>query len=582
MAFIDKKDPVVLNIKITSKGRETLSRGHLHFKYFALGDSEIDYEFLRNSEDLPTSAVEIAPKFNIFNTNILRPADKNPDLLSFITRNVISADELFNEEQYNPLTTVPSISWEVENSVESIGFFTKNNNNFVFKTTPDFVKQPDMMVNLEEVMGGRTLNLYQGVNYSAIRDEPSVGDYLMVRWIGDKTDVDDTTSYEINADEPAPILFYKIVSITQGTSSENNNLEGVDEKKPGISLQDNNLEVVVDRDLPNLSEGNGRFAGAMVFRSDVNTFVEQQFSTDYASEALLSFLQNCQCDTIIFPFWKLSIIYTENIAGVSGDSKQYHQYKTNKYAGFVNYIQNQEATIKKLGVIHYSNVSPANVYAEQFLRDTPRLHLPTIMWHKSSTGKLGLTLKASGAPKIITGVETSLNTTYYDLTDLEGTVVGKVFNDLKLFVIEDQELLFAMSYKSNRSWTLPNFQVGVNDSISFICPECHENFGFTFTKQDVISTSPTSGRITITGVQNPSDVTAKMFITVLRLSNNTLIRNLEISGFPYQITGLPAGNYRVTVFDLGAPDCKKIETITINPYVEPKPYNNNGGSGVGE
>ncbi|MFN3270319.1 MAG: hypothetical protein ACK42G_07025, partial [Candidatus Kapaibacteriota bacterium] len=173
-----------------------------------------------------------------------------------------------------------------------------------------------------------------------------------------------------------------------------------------------------------------------------------------------------------------------------------------------------------------------------------------------------LTLKASGAPKTITGVETSLNTTYYDLTDIEGNVVGKVFNDLKLFVIEDQELLFAMSYKSNRSWTLPNFQVGVNDSISFICPECHENFGFTFTKQDVTSTSPTSGRITITGVQNPSDVSAKMFITVLRLSNNTLIRNLEIPGFPYQITGLPAGNYRVTVFDLGAPDCKKIETIT--------------------
>ena len=45
MAFIDKKDPVVLNIKLTSKGRELLSEGNLNFKYFAIGDSEIDYAF---------------------------------------------------------------------------------------------------------------------------------------------------------------------------------------------------------------------------------------------------------------------------------------------------------------------------------------------------------------------------------------------------------------------------------------------------------------------------------------------------------------------------------------------------------
>ena len=33
--------------------------------------------------------------------------------------------------------------------------------------------------------------------------------------------------------------------------------------------------------------------------------------------------------------------------------------------------------------------------------------------------------------------------------------VGKVFPDLKMAVIHDEELVAAMSYKSNRSWTLP-------------------------------------------------------------------------------------------------------------------------------
>ena len=45
MAFIEKKDPTVLNIMLTSCGRELLSTGNLTFDYYALGDSEVDYRF---------------------------------------------------------------------------------------------------------------------------------------------------------------------------------------------------------------------------------------------------------------------------------------------------------------------------------------------------------------------------------------------------------------------------------------------------------------------------------------------------------------------------------------------------------
>ena len=79
------------------------------------------------------------------------------------------------------------------------------------------------------------------------------------------------------------------------------------------------------------------------------------------------------------------------------------------------------------------------------------------MWHKSNSDTLGVTLIASGDSKLLTGTTKSLDVVYYDLCDINGFVVGKVFPDLKIFVIEDQELLFAMSYKSNRSWTLPNY-----------------------------------------------------------------------------------------------------------------------------
>ena len=438
MAFIDKKDPVVLNIKLTSKGRENLSKGHLHFKYFAIGDSEIDYQFISGSS------------INPFGSKILRPADRNPDIISFVTRNFLTEDNLISEEQYNEITNVPSITWNVENTVDSIGFFTKNNGDFVFRITSEYLKQPDAMIMSDEVTGGTKLKLFRAPTYGTNVNEPEVDDYILIRWVTNESGFD-TTGYTINKNNPTPALFYKITEVS------------------GL-LSDDSIVITVDRELPNFNNSGSALGSAIIFYSSVELNVEEEFSTDYASDALLSFLQNCQCSTIIFPFWKLSIIFTDNIAGVQLGDKQFGQYNTNVLGGFVSYIQNQEPTIKKLGVIHYTNVSPANAYGEQLLLNTPTLQIPTIMWHKSTGTTMGLTLKATGVVKTITGVTTSLNTRYYDLADLYGNAVGKVFIDLKVFVIEDQELLFAMSYKSNRSWTLPNYTVGVNDTIIINCP----------------------------------------------------------------------------------------------------------------
>lgn len=106
MAFIDKKDPVVLNIKLTSKGREQLSKGNFNFKYFVVGDSEINYSFIKES--------------NINSENILitRPIDNNPKILSPILEYRTSNIKGLNN--INNITSIPSI---IENSVNDVGFF---------------------------------------------------------------------------------------------------------------------------------------------------------------------------------------------------------------------------------------------------------------------------------------------------------------------------------------------------------------------------------------------------------------------------------------------------------------------------
>jgi hypothetical protein len=430
MAFIEKKDPVVLNIKLTSKGREVLSQGKLDFKYFAIGDSEIDYAFINEINE------KITPAFSPFDSNILKPVDVNPNIISFITKNS-SGD---TGSSYNLISSVPISSYIVTNSSQSIGFFNSGATTFIDDS--NHVKQPDVMVYMSSVVGGKFLQLFKAPTYGTSGNEPAKGDLVLVKWTLNAN----TTGHTINKNISTPYLIYQIVNITSGT------------------LAGDNLIIEVDRDLPNFSGSSlTGMAGVMIYYNYINYSGDTIFNyspTDYIDESVLTFLQNSQCPTIIFPFWNMSIIFTEEIAGILASGRTFGQYNNVAYGGFVSYIQNQAPIYKKLGVIHYTNSSPANVYAEGFYLKTPKLEIPTIMWHKSSGATLGVTLIASGSSKLLTGTTRSLNTFYYDLADLNGNVVGKVFTDLKIFVIEDQELLFAMSYKSNRSWTLPNYIIG--------------------------------------------------------------------------------------------------------------------------
>ena len=441
MAFIEKKDPVVINIKITSKGRELLSTGNLSFKYFVIGDSEMDYVFNK------------ATGLNPFNANMLRPVDNNPNIISFILKNVSGST---GNTQYNTISSIPPSTYLVTNTVDSIGFFNPmsgTSTDFTFIVDGNHIKQPDAMVYMSGVTGGKSLKLRKAPTYGTSGNEPVVGDLILVKW----TYNDSTTGYTTDKLKPQPFLIYQITGITSGT------------------LAGNDLVVGLDRNIPNFSGIPTGKAGALIFYNYINfsgSTIFNTYSTDYLDESVLTFLQNSQCPTVIFPFWNMSIIFTEEIAGVQASGRTFAQFKDVAYGGFVSYIQNQAPLYKKLGVIHYTNDSPANVYAEGFYLTTPRLDIPTIMWHKSSTKKLGLTLVAKGNPKHISGATTgatSLNLEYYDLADPDGNIVGKVFTDLKIFTIEDQELLFAMSYKSNRSWTLPNYIVNNNPIVQY-CP----------------------------------------------------------------------------------------------------------------
>lgn len=523
MAFIEKEEPVILNIKLTDAGRRKLSEGNLQFKQFALGDSEIDYNLISEYG------------FDSTNISLLRPMDKNPKIISFVKDNV----DATNLNQINNLNSKQFI---VDNEAVERGFFEYVNNDEVnIITDPSYVKQKDCEIRIRDVMGGDELRIRKSSSYSLNIQEPQINDYLMVRWTN--PGFENTNNFTINMNKPHPILFYKIVDIVAG------------------NLFNDNLIVKVDRNLPDFSGYSGDIkAGVIVYSPSLMS--DYTYTTDFIDEAVFSFFENYNLPTQNIPFWNMSLIFTKNVCGILEEHKQIKDSLSAKYGGFVNYIQNQSKVLDVLGVIHYTNASPANDYGEGFYLNTAKLKLPTIMWHKND--KMGLTLQGVGDFKILS----SLDIRYRDLADDKGNIVGKVFNGLKIFVIEDPELIFALSYKSNRNWTLPNYNLNVNANINFGCPDCNLSMMFNVNKPNSITNN---GSLTINNIIVTSQPT-NIICILLNLDNNTTetrIVMIDNSGININFDNLIDGNYKITVYDLSSSDCKEefefiIETPTSN------------------
>ncbi len=430
MSFILKNNPTIINIKLTNVGRQLLSRGMFSITKWAVGDSEIDYTFNSNIS------------FNAFAANILRPKDQNPNFTSFILQN--STDETTN---FTALPTVVSNTNIITNTATQRGFFQTISGVTNILTTPNMIRQADMQIFIITLTGGTTLKIRKSPSYLSNPYEPVVGDYLLIKW-ANPIITGGTVTTAVNL--AVPYIWYKIEEYISG------------------SLTTDDLIIKVDKPLPNYNGNGGSIAsGAFCYPNSNNRAISgdsiQQFygmpyETDFVEESVIAFLENCICPVRDVPVWNMSIVFTNEVAGVRPTDRNYSQYYTNAYGGFVQYIEKIAPTVKNIGIIHFSNNSPSNHYGEGFFQDTTVLDLPTIMWHYETGNTIGLELIPVGIEKVITG----MSVTYWDLGDKYGNIVGKVFNDLKVFVIEDQELLFAMTYKSNRNWTLPKPSIGLN------------------------------------------------------------------------------------------------------------------------
>ena len=448
MSYIDKNGNVVISARMTDKGREKLSVGELNFNTFKLGDSEVDYSSLGSTYDVTLE-------------NVLRSKACQPRAKTWLLKDINSPS---GSVVIPPLTPL-----EIGNVIESPekGFFDIGStgttiNSSLGALTDDEYSLNEAAINVSDLDGTNVIQINS--NSQTTSYEPMVGDIIMIKY--DNPNLTETlTSYTVDLTIPVPYLFYKIQS------------------KSG-SIANNSLEVTLDRDLPDFSS----YSGSKV--CDV-IFYPNNGSTDFSNGLYRS-------GTI----WNMNNVWSEDMAGVN--EFNYESFKgygsenyigTKEFFGYTSTLTGSCETNKAISIIHYTNTEDCErqselVYGQKLhidlnLDEKPVLRMPTLMWHRASGDNIGQSFTAYGTEKYVQerdGFTTDIR--YFDLVDEQGFEVGRVFPDQHIFTLDDDELVAAMSYKSNRNWTLPKLNLGLkssNDGLVDNTDELHVTYLFNNT-----------------------------------------------------------------------------------------------------
>jgi hypothetical protein len=481
MAYIIKNTSGLINTRLTDVGRRKLSQGNFNISYFQIGDSEVSYKAV--------------PNYNQTNNNILMP--------DFNAQNDTGSPQSNKENIKYPyyvdgnrgntygLPFMDSTYQEVYNSAGEKGFFVTGgtSGSWSAQTSSAYTITSNYIVQLDSLSGQTFLDVeFDGSSPVPTTGTPSVGD-LVTLIIGEGS---------LGGVQTFPVLTYKIQDInpTTGTSATTY------------------WTFTLDREVPDLTSFNvsGEISRVLVYPSGMTVLYDFVTPAPFWQTDTINFESPCDVsnreNTLI---WNMNIPWSESPAGVfSATYEDYTKYGSVTYIGTKEYLGYQEPSgqtdtsqvfyynsfdekivvkpeeQKAIAIIHYTNQDIDHVYGEKFstipfdpqnptsqigLARHLKVTIPTLMWHKSSGNTIGQTFFIDPPgydlckPYYIKSTKNlDMNDPgirYFHLWDTNpddnGNLnrVGKVFPDSETIVIDDEEIIAAMSYKSNRNWTLP-------------------------------------------------------------------------------------------------------------------------------
>ena len=444
MSYIINSTNPFISLKVTSLGREKLAQGLLNFSFWGIGDSELNYnrEGIIDPLDITLSAT----------SKIMKPFDIQPNIKSFITPSLATTP--FQSMTPANLNVIKAI---VNNEAVERGFFSVSGDVYTTLTANTYSPYTEI-INTSSISGGTTFNLVSTSQFS-------VGDLVLIKLTNNT--IGNIIPNE--NDRAVPNLWFKINSKTS-------------------------TSVTLDRNLPNFS-GFSTTSEVIIYRGgEVYDTIATGNTTAYWDSGTLSFdsASNVTCHDV--PVWNMNNVWCEDLAGVTGltTTKLYEDYTkfgSFPYLGtknpYLEYVCASETgdgvdcalpgvsvidgVSKSVSIIHFTNNSISSLYGEFLFIDTTnsktlRIQLPDLMYHRrnastASGTAMGMTFVATGSTNLVGTSDIEYVNLIEDPSLISSAstpmVIGRVYPQLKTIVIHDDEIVAALSYKSNRNWTLP-------------------------------------------------------------------------------------------------------------------------------
>ena len=486
MGYVIKENQGLLITRLTDVGRRKISEGNFNVSYFQIGDSEVNYS--------------VIPDYNISNFQILEP--------SFNAHNNVGVPQSNKNDVKYPyylqgttgitygLPFMASADDSVYNTAAPSGFFSASTATTCYAPyhTSAYTYNSQYTVNLaSSSFNGNSSIMTLTSNPcsdSASGTTISAGTLVTIYMSGGSSCGCIRSCY--------PVLTYQVTAWNSGT-----------------------LQLTVDRLLPDLNGLGYTGTARLFFYPSGMTGYDLPTPMNYWSDSVINYESVCTPEDGLVKIWNMNIPWSENPAGLlttqdksfenfgSVDyisTKEYYGYMsssgqtdtsgTSYYNSFYEEIIVTPEEQKAIAIVHYTNNTIINFYGEKFACEAYdntdpgatgqarnfSINLPWLMWHKNPISCCsGETFYIDPAgfdnydlltPYYIQSTKNvDMNNPgirYYHLYDTHANPVtgkpnrvGKVFPDDKVIVFDDDEIIAAMSYISNRNFTLPAPKLGL-------------------------------------------------------------------------------------------------------------------------
>ena len=423
-----------LAARLTSKGRQKISEGNFVISYFQIGDSEFDYNFSQLDG----------------NTNpgqkVFTPLDKD-GWVKYPYK--LSASTTTGTTYGTPVVNSGVVT--INNEIGPAGFVSAYLPYTPSPLTGATIVCENYEIDIAQLSGSTSIQVPTGVTFNG-------SEYITI-YLGTLVGTSDIISTTKNS------LVYKIVDVTTGVTY---NTITLDRNTPILTGLTGSVTVISNYCDPNYTEP-GISINCIPTPIDVD---EQQDP------------------------WTLNIVWSQKPAGLdvfaetdeelSGYTSNIHT-STKEFLGYnisdgqvintgTTIVNNCGETIivppeeqHSLAIIHYEGVGdyrdPDKYFKyEDYISHTGdsidyfEIYIPFILYHRNTGTTIGARFFMDSTDYYINSTAADTKTDRFKfryLIDEQASRVGRILVNNKTIVIDDQEIIAALDYKSNRRYTLP-------------------------------------------------------------------------------------------------------------------------------